>query len=53
MKITLQRNATDNDMIELVTYTKTGDKVNTILWGVLHIDVIQDNDAVGHLLEHG
>jgi|25_taG_2_1085351.scaffolds.fasta_scaffold02312_1 hypothetical protein len=41
MRVILKQSATDNDMIEVITKTKTG---TTMLWAVFHKDFLQDED---------
>jgi hypothetical protein len=55
IELTITRNEVDNDMLNLVTHSKSmvfsRDKINTILWGVVHEDFLSDDVYLSNLLE--
>ncbi len=54
MKLTLRLNATDSDTIEMVTQLRLKySRPKEILWGVFHIDMIEETGIVRLLEEEG
>jgi len=53
IELTITRNEVDNDMLNLVSHSKStvSDRINTILWAVVHEDFLSDDIYLSNLLE--
>lgn len=53
MKIILKENATDKDMVEIITLNHLGPRKGLMVWGVVHVDFLPYNGWQEKLSEDG